>query len=141
MEIVSKAIPLFLLPEINSLSEPDKKKYIVTLASILILHVTSISILFKHSAYKNEEEYRLLLMRPINEPIEKIHHRIRRNTILKYVDFDWKLNFKNALKEIIIGPAVNEDDARSFIEECLQISGIDSQKVKVNKSKIPYKSA
>jgi hypothetical protein len=105
-----------------------------TLASSILLHSTR----FKHPAYESEHEYRFheILLDQANP--SSIQHRVRRNSLVPYREFDWRQLAPHSLKKIMVGPAADEKQAVSFAKECLHIHGYKNIDIEV--SKIPYRA-
>ena len=92
---------------------------------------------FKHEAYKNEKEYRLLQMHSAVPP-PVVNYRSRHYSLIKYREFDWRSLAAKALKRIVIGPAADKEKVSQFARDCFQEAGIDA--VELEESKIPYRS-
>jgi hypothetical protein len=58
---------------------------------------------FKHEAYKNEKEYRLLQIHSAVPP-PVVNYRSRHYSLIKHREFDWRSLAAKALKKIVIGP-------------------------------------
>ena len=97
-----------------------------------------IALHFKHSAYRNEQEYRFLQMQSADPP-PVYEKRCRNYSLINYREFDWRNSAPNAIKEIIIGPSAdNKKKAYQFAKDCLQLAGIDS--IEPTCSNIPYRA-
>jgi len=139
-QIVNEVLPLFAMTEGRNLSDAiinEFEKYLSIVATISILYA---AVLFKHIAYKNEKEYRFLQIRAVNESDDNLGYRARLNSLVRFSEFDWNTTDQQVLREIVIGPAADENSAKVFAQECLRASGIDPDRVKIHKSKIPYRN-
>lgn len=94
------------------------------------------SLHFKHPAYSNEKEYRLLLLAnpSLNPPLK---FRPRAHELIKYREFNWRA-LGVIPRKIVIGPAADCDKARAFAERCLKDCGLSD--VEIVPSGIPYRS-
>ena len=124
-EIISKMIHLTKLPKCKD-----------DLSIALMTYVTNAAIYFKHPAYKGENEYRFLETFSIDER-PQVCMRPRRNTLIRYREFDWRNVALDALKEIVVGPA-DQGNARHFADKCLHHWNPNSN-VAIVPSAIPYK--
>jgi Protein of unknown function (DUF2971) len=94
------------------------------------------ALLFKHSAYTREVEYRYLQVLP-NSPVG-VKLRIRGSELVRYMEFDWRKVAPRALKKILIGPAANTNELA--VRDCLRQSLPDiAEQVQIIRSKIPYR--
>lgn len=124
-EIISKMLPLARLPELKDrLSIP------------FMIYVTNAAIFFKHPAYKNEMEYRFLEAFSVDTPPD-VSLRVRRNKLIRYREFDWRSVAPNALREIVVGPAA-EENAQDSIHNCVRPWNRNGE-IKITRSNIPYR--
>jgi len=99
-------------------------------------YVTNAAIFFKHPAYENEMEYRFLETFSVDTQ-PNINSRVRRNTLIRYRELDWKNVAPDALREIVVGPA-DQRNARHFADECMRLWN-RNKNVTIIPSTIPYK--
>lgn len=108
---------------------------------------TSNGLFYKNKAFKNEEEYRVVIA-----VSGDTLHSTTRNYGKDVENSDFKLDFyerngvvvpclsvrfdKNSIKSIMIAPTIDEKLATSSLEEFLEINGY---KAKVSNSKIPIR--
>lgn len=137
--LVREILPLIELPFSWKLSAVAIDKFMRELSVNLGVSVIRAAIFFKHEAYKNEQEYRFLQARGMNHPVDDLKHRTWGDVVSCFAEFDSKTRDEHTLREIIIGPATNENDARVFVHECLLAGGFDPEKIIVRRSRIPYR--
>jgi hypothetical protein len=92
----------------------------------------------KHSAYKNEEEVRLVILGGDLGKSEEISTRFRGSEIVPYIAQPFDARVKGNITEIVIGPAAHPDTERT-IGTMLRSLGIDFD-IKTSRSTIPYRS-
>lgn len=136
----AEVMTLIALPHGRALSNQVINDFMKLLSIRLGLSVFRADLYFKHEAYKAEREYRFLQVRAIDHPLNDLKNRARRHSLVRFTEFDWKATRPETLREIVIGPAANEESARSFINASLRIAGLDPGKVGVRHSKIPYRN-
>ena len=87
---------------------------------------------FKNPAFKNEEEYRLVLIRKKDEEPLDVEFRARNGVIIPYttVEFEQRL----PISHITIGPKNNIDIAKSGIEHYLKSKGYELNQITISKS-------
>jgi|SRR5215469_14938922 len=137
--LVHSVIPVLALPAARNLDAPVIQQFVTSLGTGFSIAVLYVAMLFKHEAYTNEQEYRFLHVRQAGDPIDDLKQRARGTRIVRFAEFDWKKRSPHALREVVIGPAADEQVARTFIGECLKIGGLDGDKVKIATSRIPYR--
>ena len=138
-QLVREVLPLIEMPAGRQLSNSAINEFMKELSVSLSVCVIRAAMFFKHEAYRNEQEYRCLQIRGMDQPVDDLKHWVRRYSLIRFTDFDWKSQDPNVLREIVIGPAANEDAARSFAHDCLRAGGFDSKKTNVRRSGIPYR--
>lgn len=80
---------------------------------------------FKHYKYKPEAEYRYFIaVHPADQIAARLTRPGRFGDTVEYFAMDWKTNHAHALKQIWIGPAVNESTGRETIRQVLEREGI-----------------
>lgn len=139
-QLVEEVLPLIEMPFSRNLNDVTTNEFMKELSISFSVCVIRAAIFFKHEAYKNEQEYRFIQIRSMNQPVDDLKHRARDYSLIRFTEFDWNTKNKHTLREIVIGPAANENDARSFVHNCLLAGGFDPKKVIVRQSRIPYRS-
>jgi Protein of unknown function (DUF2971) len=107
------------------------------LSLAFMVYATTAAIYFKHPAYKNEMEYRLLEAYSVGAT-PCVNWRSRRNSLIRYREFDWRSAVPGALKKIIVGPA-DRRNAFQFASKCLR-QYPESGNVLIDCSPIPYRA-
>lgn len=128
-----------LLPSIE-FQEEEYERFGRRVHEALAGQMIRMSLLFKHPAYLNEAEWRLLMIQKSSDP-DGILYRPRKYDLIKYKEFDWRAAGSSVLKEIVIGPAANFEKSKRFAEDCLREAGIDAANIEIRQSEIPYKPA
>jgi hypothetical protein len=107
----------------------------VSLAQAVLRAVT----LFKHQAYKHEQEYRFLQIYPL--PPSGLKIRTRASSLVRYVEFDWCKAAPDALRKIVIGPAADTKNAERAVHDCIGecLTADAIKKVEIVHSEIPYR--
>jgi hypothetical protein len=77
------------------------------------------ALFFKHTAYRNEQEYRFFQLLPMGSTIPDLKYRKRPYSLIPYREFDWRSAAPESLKRIAIGPAADRDLAFQFVVDCL----------------------
>jgi hypothetical protein len=113
-------------------STSKDKSVIVRNAIFSYLHELS---KFKNEHFKEEKEYRLVLIHNNNSALDNQKFRIRNNRIIPYVPKTFNINL---IKEIFIGPCLNPLILKRDIETFCKQKGI-SPNIKV--SEIPLRVA
>lgn len=137
--LVQEVFPLIELPQGRNLDNSIINEFMKQLSIQLSLCVVRAALFFKHPAYQNEAEYRLLHMRPIDDPLPDLKLRARGHSLIRFTEFDWYTADRPQLREVVLGPALNESAARPFVMECLRHAGIDPSSIRIWKSGIPYR--
>jgi len=138
-EIYKKIISEVLLQIRKMVKEKDLNNATsIELSKFLTFFIIRVSLFFKHIAYITEDEYRFLNTRSSDHPNDDLSHRAGLNSLIRYIDFAWKIEGQHVLQKIVIGPAANKNSAESFIQECLLSCNLDPNKIIISKSKIPY---
>jgi hypothetical protein len=137
--LVRAVISILALPAKRNFGEPLIREFVTTIGASLGVVVVHAALLYKHEAYKNEQEYRFLHVRAFTDSIADLKRRARGSRIIHFDEFDWKTRWPQALREIVIGPAADEAAARSFVSECLTGGGLKPDTVRVTRSAIPYR--
>jgi Protein of unknown function (DUF2971) len=95
------------------------------------------SLYFKHVAYRNEKEFRLIHIDPRNEL--QVKYNLRPYSQIEYVEFDWKSVAPDALQGVRVGPdAGNQARAIQFARDCL--TAFRYSDVTVKPSEIPFRA-
>lgn len=112
-------IPLIAMLAGRNLGNAAIYRFMKELSVSFSVCVIRAAIFFKHKAYANEQEYRLLKICEAHQSIDGLRHGARRFALTRFTEFDWKSKGHHVLREIVIGPAADECAARSFTHECL----------------------
>src|SRR5260370_1887041 len=115
-KLVNSMFDLTFLLRGKNLKKPAEMAYIAQLATWLMVHALGAGLHFKHEAYSNEQEYRFLEAYPAHQP-PQTKSRVRRYSLIKYTEFDWKSVTAGALKRIVVGPAADPQRACQFANE------------------------
>jgi hypothetical protein len=134
-KLVNSMFDLTFLTRGGNLKRPVETAYTAELATWLMVHAAEAGLHFKHEAYKNEQEYRFLEFYPMHQPPQP-KSRVRRYSLIKYTEFDWKSVAAGTLTKVVVGPAADRETASRFAKECLAEFGLE--KVEVICSQIPY---
>jgi len=139
-QIMVEVLPLSEMPEGRGLNNATINKFMNELAIPLSISILRTALFFKHTAYKNEKEHRFLQTRSMEQPVDDLRYRARLNSVLRFTELDWKIEGQHLLREIVIGPAADENQAKLSAKNCLRAGGIDPDKVNIHKSRIPYRN-
>lgn len=139
-EIIQSALEAVQLPDSGYLSEEWGRKYATLIATRLTSNAIYASTFFKHTAYKNESEYRFMSVFGIDNPPVTRKYRSRPYSLVKYIDYPWGQKSLASLKEIIIGPAADRTKATKLANNCLQAFGFSNSEVKIVQSTVPYRA-
>lgn len=139
-KLVEVVIPLIAMPAGRSLGNAAINKFMKKLSTSFSVCVIRAAIFFKHEAYANEQEYRMLKVFQAHRSNDGLRHQVRRCALTRFIEFDWKSKGHQVLREIVIGPAADESAARSLIDECLRSGGFGPAMVSIYQSKIPYRN-
>ncbi len=139
-QLVAATIPAISTPRGMNLGGEEISTFLVSLSTKLASAVVMSSLFFKHEAYINEQEYRFLQIYPADRAVPDLKFRSRPYELVRYREFDWKSVAAESVKEIIIGPAGDQNVAFNFAYDCLReylpAVGITS----IKRSEIPYRS-
>jgi hypothetical protein len=137
--IVNLALPLVSLPRGRDMADAAIAGYMGTLARTLAGSVVTAALFFKHMAYSNENEIRLLLIQAANT-VPDPRYRARGYRRIPYEVFEWRRLAANSLRSIVIGPAADAQRNKKFAQECITAAGIDPLDIRFAKSRIPYRA-
>lgn len=73
-----------------------------------------------------------------NENLANVKLRPRLYELISYREFNWNNSAPSAIKEIIIGPAADQNKAIHFANECLKV--FHRENVDVRNSNVPYRA-
>jgi Protein of unknown function (DUF2971) len=138
-KLAQKVVPLVALPDGSKLSNPVVLEFREQLSIRLRSAVVRAALFFKHEGYRNEAEYRFLQLRSIGDPLSDLKLRARGDSLIRFTECDWRATAPSPLREVVLGPAVDERAGREFVAACLRHVNIDPAGVRVCKSKIPYR--
>jgi hypothetical protein len=99
------------------------------------LQALLVSLFFKHEAYADEKEFRFVTVEKAGS-LEGMKRRVRPHELVRYTEFDWRALAKNALVEVVVGPAA-PSSAELFVRDCAR--EYHHRAIKVRRSKIPYR--
>lgn len=111
--------------------------FLKDLSTLTSLHALHASLYFKHEAYSDESEYRFMTVEPSTKPLQGMKRRLRPHELVRYTELDWRHLAKNALVEVVIGPAAPAS-AETYVREC--VHEYHHREVKVRRSRIPYRT-
>ena len=86
--IIAKFVPLILAPKDRDLQKDFLQSYRGILATNLTIVRVVGTMFFKHPAYKNEDEYRFLMVREAGTR-SHVKYRHRPHSLVRYEEFDW----------------------------------------------------
>ena len=142
---IQKELVGLLLPSLSlSMKLMEKfevwKEYMTLLSAKYSICAMRAALLFKHEAYRNENEYRFLQLFAANQPPDGLKF-IRRLSVVKgFRDFHWRNCCPGALRKVVIGPAADRAKAARFVGDCLRAYNVSSSEIEVEYSNIPYRS-
>ena len=139
-KIVALVEPLMKWPSGKGLPDNILREYMRRLTVSFSVAVFHSALYFKHFAYRAEEEYRFLEIQRGDKPAVGALFRTRPYGLLRYIQLGWRIRASGALKEIVIGPAADKEQAEQFITACLDAYGYRSQLIKIIQSPMPYRS-
>jgi hypothetical protein len=137
-EIIGKMAHLVDLPFKEGFGEQAAGEFWRDLSVLTTLHCLHLSTVFKHEAYRHEQEYRFMEFRGITTPAAGTKSRVRGNELVNYLDFDWRAEAPHALREIVIGPASDPEKARAFVDRCVTDFPPNTA-LSISRSSIPYR--
>lgn len=137
--LVHAVIPVLALPTGRKVSDDVVREFITTLGTAFSIAAIHAALLFKHEAYRNEDEYRFLHVRRAGDQRDDLKRRARGSQIVRFSEFDWKERWPSALRDVVIGPAADRRAAGLFIEGSLKVSGLRTESVAISRSHIPYR--
>jgi hypothetical protein len=137
--LAQEVVPLLALPKGRNLSDAVVSEFMRQLSIYLSAAVVRAALFFKHEGYRNESEYRFLQLRSIGDSLSDLKLRARGHSLIRFTEFHWKAVTPSPLREVVLGPAVDEDAGREFVAACLKHADIDPAGVRVGKSSIPYR--
>ena len=117
-----------------------RSQFILQLGSTLGFCCVQISLCFKHPAYRHEKEYRFLKTYSYNEDKSIFQVRSRPYELVKFTEYPWKNVAADSLKEIVLGPASDEEKSSKFVRDCLRAYGLESISPSIIRSALPYRS-
>lgn len=139
-ELVTETVVLILEANEKKIDAETLAQYCRMLEFSLAYKCTQVSLCFKHPAYEQEKEYRILRIYPIDRPVQDLKHRSRPYTLVEYTELDWKNGAADSLKEIVLGPASDKNLAFSFAYDCLRAFGPELGSTSIFQSELPYRS-
>ena len=138
--MVATVLPVISLPVGQKLEDGAIRDFLTRLSSTFSLALLRVALLFKHSGYVNEREYRFLKYSSLHKPPKDLQYRARGATIVPFAEFHWRANGPQLFRKIIVGPASSLAAAKQFAESCLELTGLADQRIEIVHSTIPYRS-
>jgi hypothetical protein len=138
--LVNKVLPLIAGSVQFGLAKDELREFLTAVGVAFSAECVASSTLFKHRAYLNEHEYRLLKLFAAGAPLPALRYRMRAHTLHRYFEFNWKAKSANALKRIVIGPSADRLASQRFVRSCLKEFHLSGGQVDVDVSDIPFKS-
>jgi len=112
-----------------------EQDFIIMLSTIF--QIIALAPLFKHPAFQEEKEWRLIIPRRIGKP--GIKFRVSRELIVPYTEVDLREKEQSIpISEIIVGPTPHPQELRSAIESLCKHEGLEEINVKL--SSCPFRS-
>ena len=136
--LVEMAFPLIASTTVLKQPIDVQRAYFSELGTLLSLNVLAVAVLFKHSAYENEQEYRLLRMRRTGAQPPGVKYRNRPYALGRYVEFAWRSSISPNLAKIVVGPSA-DGRAERFADECCR--AFHPHAVPIERSTIPYRAS
>jgi hypothetical protein len=133
---IEDAFPLLNTPQ-SGMSVAERRDFEMHLISELTVNAMNIALNFKHGAYENEAEFRLLVINDGTKPLPNGKWIKRPHQLSKVIEFDWRTISPAAVKEIIIGPSADLRLAERFVADCCE--AYYPRSVSVRNSSIPYR--
>jgi len=137
--LVELVVPLISLPRKTQMCGDSLDAYMKDLLVYHSLNVIQGAIFFKHTAYKEEKEYRFLQLFRGDKPAPDVNDRQRGTLRVRYRVFDWRTPAPGVLKKIVLGPAADKIKTARFAKDCLAAFHANPDGVKLVCSKIPYR--
>jgi len=108
-------------------SKPEKED-LADVCTGLLVQLLRAAVFFKHEAYENEREYRLL----------QTYMARTQNPEIRHIELDWKSTVPRALKAVIVGPGEDQENRRQCAQNYLR--SLHSESVTAVCSAIPYRA-
>ncbi len=108
------------------------------LSIAFMTYATNVAIFFKHTAYRNEMEYKFLETHSA-DAAPTVGARRRPYSLIRYREYDWRSVASSALTRIVVGPAADQNKAAQFAEDCLALFHPPAKNVEILRSAIPYR--
>lgn len=134
------AVTNYVRKTMADLSDHDKITGAEYIRLLLQVHITSLVMSFKHFKFHEEREFRFVVSNhPIpTMPVNQISLRTSDNLLIPYIVLSGQNKEPLPIKEIIIGPKLDEDKARHSINILLEQNGYDLSQIDVKRSEIPF---
>ncbi len=139
-QLVKETIPAISAPHGKTLSGEMIPNFMSSLSTRLATSFSMVSLFFKHEAYINEQEYRFLQIYRADKAVPDLKFRSRPYSLVRYREFEWKCVAAESIKEVICGPASDQNIARRFADDCLREYLPSGEITSIKRSEIPYKS-
>jgi hypothetical protein len=102
-------------------------------AKAAVTLATYFGLAFKHLAFEEEKETRLLLY----QTTRALKHRVRGSLVVPYLELEVGQHFSSLVDEVVVGPSPHKDQTAESITKLLELKGWKSTKVKC--SDMPYR--
>jgi hypothetical protein len=136
--LIEKVIPLISAPAGRHLPNDVVEEYMEMLRIELALQIFRTALFFKHPAYADEHEYRLMQVHQFDKPPTGLKFRSKPYTLLRYREFDWRTPAPEAVKRIVLGPASDPRIAFRFANDCFRAYAPTANHT-ISRSNIPYR--
>jgi hypothetical protein len=114
---------------------------------INIYQYVKLAALAKHKAFREENEWRVVIFDEEASKSKRTKFRQSKSMIVPYLEISWKgESFPNPIRRIVVGPTPNKEEATRAAEMLLERNGIPAKSeecpdgVEVVPSQIPYRN-
>jgi len=114
---------------------------------INIMEYVKLAALAKNIAFKEENEWRIVIFVEDGTRSKRIKFRQGKSMVVPYVEFSWKdIGLPNPIRRVVVGPTPNNGESLRAVEMLLERNGISLRSencpdgVEVVPSKIPYRN-
>jgi hypothetical protein len=139
MELINTADQNVSFANSMNIDDVFMAAYVIELSKLLYRAALTLTLLFKHEAYKDEMEFCLLHVAKGADPGPGIRYKSRPYELVRYKSFPWRAGNTAVLKTITVGPAA-DPKAGIFVGSCLRAFHDKSPKVAMVYSRVPYRS-
>jgi hypothetical protein len=114
---------------------------------INIMEYVKVAALAKHIAFREENEWRIVIVVEEGPRSKRIKFRQGKSMVVPYMEFSWKdSGLPNPIRRVVVGPTPNNGEAVKAVEMRLERDGISLRSedcpdgVEIVPSKIPYRN-